>query len=152
MTQEEFDAWQAEVARAYADEQVAAGNWPADRALQLAQEGQAGFLPDGLATEGMLLLNGVLADGTVVGRVWVGLRHPRDVPDCAFLYDLEVDAGHRGRGLGRALLEGAERAVRAAGVGALELNVFGDNATAISLYASAGYTVTQQQMRKRLPH
>jgi ribosomal protein S18 acetylase RimI-like enzyme len=32
----------------------------------------------------------------------------------------------------------------------LDLNVFGNNTTAINLYTSLGYTVTSQQMRKEL--
>ena len=36
------------------------------------------------------------------------------------------------------------------GVAAAELNVFRDNARAIGLYASAGYRVVTQQMRKDL--
>lgn len=151
MTQEEFDSWQQELARAYAAEQVSAGNWPAEGALERALQGNAARLPQGLATPDMLLLQGVLPDGTSVGRVWASLRHPRGTPDCAFLYDLEVDVEHRGRGFGRALLEQAERAVRSHGVHSLELNVFGGNAVAIGLYASLDYTVVTQQMRKQLP-
>jgi ribosomal protein S18 acetylase RimI-like enzyme len=40
--------------------------------------------------------------------------------------------------------------VRSRGVGALELNVFGDNARAIRLYETFGYHVVTQQMRKSL--
>ena len=53
-------------------------------------------------------------------------------------------------GLGRALLEAVEDAARQAGAAALELNVFGRNHTAISLYSSSGYDVVTQQMRKSL--
>lgn len=159
MTQQEFDAWQGQIARAYAEEQVTAGTWSADDALQRSVAVNAELLPQGLATAGMLLLQGVVDDyassgapaGTVIGRVWIGLRHPRGTADCAFLYDLEVEAEHRGRGLGRALLAAAEHAVRAAGVGALELNVFATNTRALGLYACTGYAVVTQQMRKQLP-
>ncbi|MEJ5869173.1 GNAT family N-acetyltransferase [Pseudokineococcus sp. 5B2Z-1] len=150
MTQEEFGAWQHQVARAYADEQVAAGSWPAEGALERALEGNVRWLPQGLDTPDMLLLRAVLPDGAPVGRVWIGLRHPKGAPDCGFLYDIEVDAEHRRRGLGRALLEQAELAVRARGVGSLELDVFGSNTGAVGLYASAGYVVVTQQMRKHL--
>lgn len=150
MTPAEFVLWQEELSQAYADEQVAAGNWPAEGALERSRRENAESLPQGLNTPDMLVLNGVLADGTVIGRVWVALRHPRGVPDCAFLNDIEVVPEHRGQGLGRALLEAAERAVVAHGVGALALNVFGQNTTAQALYDSAGYQVTSRQMRKPL--
>jgi len=148
MTETEFDTWEREAARAHADEQVAAGSWPADGALQRALEDSSVRLPQGLKTPDMLLLQAVTPDGAPIGRVWVGLRHPRGTPDCGFLYDIELDADHRGHGLGRALLEQAELAVRSYGVSSLELNVFGANTRALSLYASAGYTVVTQQMRK----
>ena len=80
----------------------------------------------------------------------MSLDHPRGAPDVAFLYDIEVLETRRGSGFGRALLEAVEDAARQAGAAALELNVFGKNHTAISLYSSSGYDVVTQQMRKPL--
>lgn len=150
MTQLEFEHWQQVIARAYAAEKVAAGTWREEEAYDRALSGNAALLPQGLGTPRMLLLEAEVADGTPVGRVWIGLDHPGGAADCAWLYDIEVDPPHRGRGLGRALLDAAERAVQQHGVGALELNVFGPNSRAIGLYASAGYAVVTQQMRKQL--
>jgi ribosomal protein S18 acetylase RimI-like enzyme len=150
MTEAEFDEWRVTIARAYADEQVKSGNWAPEEALGLALAGNADLLPRGLATEGMLLLTALRPNSAPVGRVWLGLKHPRGTADCAFLYGIEVDQPYRGQGYGRALLAAAEDAVRSHGVSALELNVFGSNATAIALYRSAGYVVLQQQMRTTL--
>ncbi|MGW0241417.1 N-acetyltransferase family protein [Micromonospora chalcea] len=151
MSPEEFDSWQDELAAGYAREHVTAGNWAPEEALDRAREATAGFLPQGMATPGMLFLVGELADGSPVGWLWIGLTHPRGLADCAFLYDIEVAAGHRGRGLGRALLAAGERAAREHGAQALELNVFGTNETARKLYETSGYRVVTQQMRKDLP-
>ena len=150
MTPAEFDEWQAAIAEEYAEEQVAAGRWQREGAVQRARDEDAQLLPQGLETARMLLLRGVDADGEPVGRAWVGLDHPRGAPDVAFLYDIEVIETRRGSGLGRALLEAVEDAARQAGAAALELNVFGRNHTAISLYSSSGYDVVTQQMRKSL--
>jgi len=150
MTDAEFAEWQDVLAQAYADDQVQSGNRLPDEALRRAREGNAALLPQGMQTPGMLLLSGLGPGGEPVGRVWLSLAHPRGTADCAFLYDIEVDEPHRGRGYGRALLTAAEEAARADGVSALELNVFGGNPTAIALYESAGYVVVQQQMRTRL--
>ena len=150
MTPSEYGSWRQELAQAFADEQVAAGNWLPDGAFQRAWDEDSGKLPQGLDTPGMLLLKGVLPDGTPVGRAWIGLEHPRGTPDCAFIYDIEVEQEYRGRGLGRALMQAVEEAVAAYGVGALALNVFGENAPAVSLYTSAGYRVVTQHMRKDL--
>ena len=150
MTESEFESWQRTLARAYADDQIAAGNWRPDDALERALEGNAALLPQGLASPGMLLLAGVLEDGTPIGRLWIGLSHPRGTPGCAFIYDIEVDEEHRGAGHGRALLAAGEAVARSHGAGSLELNVFGGNTRAIALYSTAGYRVVSQQMRKEL--
>ncbi|MCM0674365.1 GNAT family N-acetyltransferase [Micromonospora phytophila] len=150
MSREEFDRWQTDVVDAYAQEQVAAGNWTADEALGRSQEANAALLPQGMATPGMIFLLGVLADGTPIGRLWIGLAHPRGVAHCAYLYDIEVVAERRGQGLGRVLLAAGERVAQERGAHALELNVFGSNTPALSLYGSAGYRVMTQQMRKGL--
>ncbi|MDI6102398.1 GNAT family N-acetyltransferase [Actinoplanes sp. NEAU-A12] len=149
MTESEYDQWQHELAIAYAQEQVQAGNWPAEGAYDRARKSDADLLPDGLATQGHLMLIGETGE-RLIGRLWIGLTHPRGVPDCAFLYDIEVVAGHRGQGLGRALLAAGEVAAREHGAKALELNVFGANKTATELYRSSGYQVTTQQLRKDL--
>jgi ribosomal protein S18 acetylase RimI-like enzyme len=148
MTETEFAEFRIATARAFADELVATGGWSSEEAFQRALQGSAELLPQGRGTPGMLLFTAVLDDGTAVGRLWLGLTHPRGVPDCAFVYDIEVAEAHRGGGLGRALLAAGEDVVREHGVPAVELNVFGDNARAIGLYASAGYRVVSQQMRK----
>ncbi len=150
MTDAEFAEWQDDLARAYADDQVRAGNWAPDEALDRARQSNAALLPRGRGTDGMLFLVAQGPGGEPVGRLWLGLEHPRGTADCAFLYDIEVDEPHRGKGYGRALLAAAEEAARSRGVRALELNVFGGNTAAIALYESAGYVVVQQQMRRRL--
>ncbi|MFC4017675.1 GNAT family N-acetyltransferase [Micromonospora sp. GCM10011542] len=150
MSRAEFDRWQIAVVADYAQEQVTAGNWTADEALRRSEEANRAFLPQGMDTPDMVFLLGVLADGTTIGRLWIGLTHPRGVAHCAYLYDIEVVAEHRGQGLGRALLTAAERTARKHGARALELNVFGYNTTALNLYGSSGYRVTTQQMRKDL--
>ena len=150
MMEAEFAEWQDVLARAYADEQVQSGNWEPDEALDRAREDSATRLPQGRDTPGMLFLTGLGPDGEPVGRIWLSVEHPKGTADCAFLYDIEVDEPHRGRGYGRALLTAAEEAARSRGASSLELNVFGGNATSIGLYESAGYIVVQQQMRTRL--
>lgn len=150
MTEDEYERWQQSLAEDYAQEQIAAGRWAAEGAAQRARDENAELLPQGLDTERMLLLQAVDESGAPVGRAWVSLEHPRGAPDCAFLYDIEIEAALRGRGLGRRLLAEVERATVDAGSPALELNVFGSNRAAISLYSGAGYDVVTQQMRKRL--
>ena len=150
MTPSEYDEWQTTIAADYAAEQVRAGRWAAEGAVQRARDENSELLPRGLDTERMLLLQSVTESGVAVGRAWVALDHPRGAPDTAFLYDIEIDAAFRGQGYGRALLDAVEAATSAAGAGSLELNVFGTNTAAIRLYETNGYSVTTQQMRKQL--
>jgi ribosomal protein S18 acetylase RimI-like enzyme len=150
MTDAEYETWQLELARDFVAEAIAAGRAMPDDAVERELEDNAKLLPLGAATPRMLVVTAVDAEGRSVGRAWVSFDHPRGAPDTAFLYDIEVHAEFRDQGQGRQLLAAIERAVAAAGVGALELNVFGNNAAALKLYGSAGYAVTSQQMRKIL--
>lgn len=150
MTDAEYATWQLELAEAFVAEALAAGRAMPDDAVQREVEDNARLLPNGPATPRMLVVTAVDEKGGRVGRAWASLDHPRGAPDTAFLYDIEVDEEHRGKGMGRQLLTAVERAVADAGVGSLELNVFGNNTAASTLYSSAGFTVTSQQMRKNL--
>lgn len=150
MTAEEFAAWRLHSVRAYAQDKLNAGTWAAEEAEQRSQEEFDELLPDGLATDSQLLLCARDETGEQVGILWLSLVHPRGAPDTAYVYDLEIVPEHRGQGYGRAVLAAGEDVLRGHGVNALGLNVFGDNATAIRLYATSGYHVTSQQMRKFL--
>jgi ribosomal protein S18 acetylase RimI-like enzyme len=88
--------------------------------------------------------------GRRVGFLWLAHRHPGPVREHAYVYDIEVEADRRGEGWGRRLLERAEAVAREWGVASLQLNVFGDNEVARSLYRSAGFREQQVTMTKRL--
>jgi ribosomal protein S18 acetylase RimI-like enzyme len=150
MAADEFDEWHEGVLRPFAEAQAAAGSGTPAENLERVRTSQAALLPRGAQTPGMLFLQGVRGDGAVVGSMWISLEHPRGIRDCAFLYEIAVDDAYQGEGYGRALLTAGEELVRRHGLTALELNVFGDNARAIGLYATAGYRVITQQMRKDL--
>jgi hypothetical protein len=81
MTRNEFDEWRDGVIQSFADEQVAAGTWSSDEAVDLATKANEALLPQGFATAGMLFFRAALPDGTYVGVLWLGLTHPRGTPD-----------------------------------------------------------------------
>jgi len=148
MTVEEFQAFRARAESEYADAHVAAGEWPAERARELAASETDALLPQGAQTPKMLLLTAEAESDGVVGRVWVGLEHERR--SGAWIYDIEIDDAHRGKGYGRALLSAVEELVLRHGSDAIGLNVFADNEIARALYDSSGYQASSLHMRKPL--
>src|SRR5262249_20232260 len=78
------------------------------------------------------------ADGTIVGRLSLARdAHPasKHVADLGLM----VAKDERGKGVGRALLDGAVEWARNAGVRKLELHVFPWNEPAIRLYERFGF-------------
>ena len=63
---------------------------------------------------------------------------------------VEADEAFRGRGYGREAMLLAEAEARGRGMRSIGLKVHGSNAAARSLYASLGYDVITQQMKKSL--
>lgn len=143
MTREEFDPWLELGTEGFIQSWTERGV-PEDEARTRALEGNATLLPDGMATEGMLFT--VLEhEGTEVGTLWAG---PRDGK--AFVYDVESDARHRGKGHGRTLMLLAEAQGIAAGLPTIRLNVFAGNTPAERLYESLGYETVTYHLYKSL--
>ena len=108
------------------------------------------MLPDGLATQGHLLLVAVDPDdGQRVGVLWFGPS--TDDPAMVWVYDITVDEERRRQGWGRAIMRAFEREARARGFARAGLNVYGDNHVARRLYESLGYVETARQLHKELP-
>jgi ribosomal protein S18 acetylase RimI-like enzyme len=149
MTPEQYERWSEQSMRSYAQDVATASGQPLALALERAQDQFAQLLPDGVDTAHTWLLTIVDEAGTEIGVLWIG-PHPQR-PDAAYIYEIEIDEAHRGRGLGRAAMTAAERLVADAGITEIGLNVFGFNARARSLYDSLGYRVVATQMTKTLP-
>jgi RimJ/RimL family protein N-acetyltransferase len=77
-------------------------------------------------------------DGSVVGRLSIA-RDPHPASRHVADVGLMVDAAHRRRGIGRALLEAGVEWAREAGIAKLELHVFPWNEAAIALYDDFGF-------------
>lgn len=94
-------------------------------------------------------------DHTVVGFVAVLANVPQEEPDedrapYAYVSDLLVRSAYRRRGLGRALLEHAEKFARGAGARLLRVGVLARNEGARRLYASMGFADYTVQLIKPL--
>ena len=148
MSAEHFAEWNEQLVVSYAREKVEAGVWTEEHALDLSRSEQTTSLPQGMQTPGHDLFVGTV-DGEVVGNLWL-FTDPRQPMRDTFIYDIEIDEAHRGKGLGRALLTAAESWCAEHGSASVRLNVFSFNTTAISLYESAGYSPTSMRMMKRI--
>jgi GNAT superfamily N-acetyltransferase len=147
---DEFPAWRAESTAGYEASLRAAGYAAAD-ARARAEEDTARLVPDRHDSPDHVLRR-LLAGDRVVGTLWVTLDRAAD-PDgrrMAWVSEVEVADGERGRGHGRALMLLAERECLAAGVRDLGLNVFADNAPANALYRSLGYRTFRTSLLKYL--
>jgi len=149
MLPDELATWHERHVLAYVADRVSAGESP-EEARRVIDDQHAQYFPDGRPAPGHAVLTAEV-DGVAVGIAWWG-PHPRRPQDAtaAWVYDIELDEKHRGRGLGRELLAAMEEQARAAGVRELSLNVFGDNATARRLYGTAGYREVTLTMTKSL--
>lgn len=149
MNDTELSHWLADSKAGFLAELLEAGR-PAERAKAFVNTHYAEWFPGGQPADGHHVY--VVDDNDArVGIVWLG-PHPQRTNDTtvAWLYDFEVEPKQRGRGLGRLTLELAEGAARSLGATRLELNVFGANHTARSLYQSAGYAEVTVTMGKPL--
>jgi ribosomal protein S18 acetylase RimI-like enzyme len=82
--------------------------------------------------------------------MWLGKREQQG-RRFFWVWDVFVAEEHRGRGVGRQAMELAEQEARRQGLSRIELNVFGGNDAARSLYRSVGYEEVAIQMGKELP-
>jgi ribosomal protein S18 acetylase RimI-like enzyme len=147
MTEAEYATVRAFLDEDYARAIASAMGMPIEEARVAATRQTAELLKDGLATEGHALWKIIAEQDGVVGDLWTfvdpGKRR-------AFIYFIGIDERYRGKGYGKAAMLALESAVRPKGADHIDLNVFGDNTTAIRLYEGLGYRPTAINMRKML--
>ena len=148
MRPDEFPAFLEASKRSYAEGIATQGDRTEEFARQKSEDDHAAILPNGLDTPGHAIFV-VESEGERVGLLWLAERElgGRTV---YFVYDVEIDAAHRGKGYGRTAMLLAEDEARRRGLSRIELNVFGGNDVARGLYRSLGYVETSAQMAKDL--
>jgi ribosomal protein S18 acetylase RimI-like enzyme len=149
MEEGEFESYLARAIPGYADENVAAGAWDPEGALEKARKAYDQFLPEGLSTSDQHLFSIVDTDHQVkVGMIWYMLREGSGSRS-AFICDFEIDEAFRRKGYGRRALRHLEKELDKRGATRVGLHVFSGNVAARSLYESLGYTTTGVNMVKR---
>ena len=148
MTEAAFATFCERLNREYAREQVEAGTWSADEALEKAAADTARHLPDGLRTANHYLFT--LRDdetGEEVGEIWFSVD-TSGVQLSAFILEFEIDETMRGKGYGRRALVALDAKAREMGIRKMGLHVFAHNHVAKGLYDKMGFKVTGYQMSK----
>lgn len=148
MDSDRLPTWLEHCTTQYIDELVASGRTRED-AVRNAADGIGRSFPGGTPAPGHAVFDLIDDAGEGVGYLWIG---PDTSDDAAawWVWDIEVHAGSRGHGYGRAAMLLGEEYARSQGARTLGLNVFGSNAVARRLYESLGYETTAVQMRKEL--
>jgi ribosomal protein S18 acetylase RimI-like enzyme len=145
MTVAEYEHLRSAIFEDYAREVSTAMAISLEEGRTAARKQLDDLLKDGLQTEGHYLWKVVAEDGNAVGDLWVLVEPAKQR---AFIYFIGIDEPYRGKGYSRAAMRALETEVKPMGAQRIDLNVFGDNATAIHLYQSLGYHVLAMGMRK----
>lgn len=149
MTTAEIEAYIDQMGDGYVQQRMEFGGEPREVAEWHAAQAVERYFPDRRPLAGQHFYAAELA-GEVIGSLWLAEQSRGGPEQQAWVYDVQIDPPHRGKGYGRALMEAAERQAREYGCTSLGLNVFGGNEVAIKLYESLGYRTLAQQMSKQL--
>lgn len=148
MTREEFTIFLDMNLESYA--QAIAKNFkrPIDEVKIEAEDQVNSLLKNGLNTKGHWLFTVIDKEqGSTIGNLWVNVDEKKKR---AFLYDIELHEGFRGKGYGTASLRLLEEMLRRKRLRSLDLHVFADNPIAIEFYRKHGYETASYNMHKDL--
>ena len=146
MREDEFARWLPATRDGYAESMAAHAGITAEAARRKAEADTEQLFPGGRPAADQWVYV-VEADGKPVGGLWVAerdLEHGRML----WIFDIDIDEPHRGRGYGRAAMQFAEAEARRRGLPGVALNVFGGNEVARNLYRSLGYAESAIFMTK----
>ncbi len=150
MTEAEFAVYEQAEAEEYAGENVQAGYWGEDKAIERARMAHRLLLPHGAATAGHHFCHVVdIGSGARVDAIWWfedrNGREPR-----AFVYHILVEPLLRRKGYASAAWKAVEAQARSLGMAAVGLHVFAHNPGAIRVYGRLGFRTKSLNMPKPL--
>lgn len=149
MTRKDFEIVREAGVKRYAEENVRAGYWTSNEALQRSHEAHDRLLPEGLKTEGHHLYRAVDPELDVpIGHLWIKVETGENRR--GFIFDVHIEEEHRGKGYGRAMMKALESKARFMKLSSLSLHVFASNDVARHLYDSLGYEMKSLNMVKVL--
>ncbi len=142
----ELASWLERTKSGYIAERVASGDSVAE-ATANADASIAQTFPGGSPGPGHLA-GWISHEGLRVGELWIGPF--ADDNERWWVWNVEIDAAQRGKGLGRKAMVLAETLASAHRANSIGLNVFAQNRIARNLYKSLGYEESSVQMRKAI--
>ena len=146
LDQSRYEAWMEQSIRGYAESNIESGRWDASDAMEKSERSYVDLLPEGLATPNHSIFE-LFAAERYVGYLWVFIDPSAAVPS-AFIYDIEILAEQRARGLGKQAMQALEPWCKARNLRRIALNVFAFNKPAVELYKGLGYQTTNFSMQK----
>jgi ribosomal protein S18 acetylase RimI-like enzyme len=150
MTENEFSAYEGAEALEYAAENVLAGYWAEDEAIDRARRSHRLLLPQGACTVGHHFCHVVdPRGGERVGAIWWFEDREGSTPR-AFVYHIQVEPTWRRMGYASAALTEVETQARALGMLAVGLHVFAHNPEAVRVYERLGFRTASLNMLKLL--
>ena len=148
MTQPEFDVYFEHLIQGYAADNVRAGHWAEDEALEKSRKQTVSLLPQGVQTRDHYLYT--LFDGDIaVGMIWFHAELDRPIKS-GFILDVEIKQEFRGKGYGKQMMALIEEKACEMEIKKMGLHVFAYNNVAKNLYESIGYEVFSFNMNKNL--
>lgn len=134
----------------YASENVKAGRWVSEGAIERAKLEYKKRLPQGVNTENNHLFEINATERELcVGHIWIAIDK-NQLDATAFIYDLEIYPKFRKKGYAKMALNAIESYVKENDVHYICLHVFHENVAAKALYAQSGYKVVSVNMAKSI--
>ncbi|NJC98170.1 MAG: GNAT family N-acetyltransferase [Anaerolineales bacterium] len=150
MLESEFEAYLEKTIPGYAADNVEAGYWSGEDALERSRKAFERLLPEGVNTKNQYLFHVEdVETNQRVGIIWLNAQTESPRPT-GFIYDIEMDVSFRGKGYGKQAMLAIEEKARELGLKSIGLHVFAHNAVAKGLYEKIGYQVKSLNMTKDL--
>ncbi|MDP5275761.1 GNAT family N-acetyltransferase [Chengkuizengella axinellae] len=132
----------------FAKNQVKAGKWKEEEAIQKAAEIYMKLLPQGRNTEQNYMLAIVKYDQTI-GWLWYFYDESKLQKE-AFIYDFHIRLKYQKKGYGKASLVAFEELAKEKGIRKISLHVFAHNERALNMYKMLGFKSTNISMTKKI--
>jgi ribosomal protein S18 acetylase RimI-like enzyme len=144
MTEATFKNYLKIAISSYAKENIDAGRWKEEGAIERSREDHDRLLPEGIKTKNNHLFEiKENSHGQIVGHLWLAIDEQLNQKS-AFIYDIEIYEAFRRKGFAKSVLRNAEAFVMTSGIYSIGLHVFNHNEAAKALYSALDYNTVDE--------